>query len=147
VPVLLSGPAPLDGVIAEIVESIDAASHTFVVKIDLPAPGGGQAGEDGRSTPSLRSGMFGRARLPEAPRHALSVPSSAVVRHGQLAMVFTEESGVARMRIVRPGEDTDGRTPILAGLADGDRVILDPPPSLADGVRVTSSSKPAARQR
>jgi len=136
VPVRLTGTAPpLDGVIAEVVESVDAASHTFVVKIDLPR------------LPGLRSGLFGTARLPEAPRQALAVPASAIVRHGQLAMVFTEEQGVARMRVVRPGDEFNGRTSILAGLVEGDRVIVDPPASLADLARVTASSKPAARDR
>jgi RND family efflux transporter MFP subunit len=151
VPVLLADAVrPLDGIVAEVVESVDAASHTFVVKIDLPVPPkprGGQAGEGGPATPGLRSGLFGRARLPETPRPTLTVPSSAVVHHGQLAMVFTEESGTARMRVVRLGEEVNGRTPILAGLVDGDRVIINPPPALADGTRVTSTAKPAAGDR
>jgi RND family efflux transporter MFP subunit len=127
VPVTIEGIGTLDGVIAEAASSVDPGSHAFVVKIDLP--------DDDR----LRTGLFGRARFTGAPAHGLSVPESSVVRRGQLALVFVEEKGVARLRAVHPGEARAGRVPILAGVVEGDRVILEPPPGLADGATVSAA--------
>lgn len=125
VPVTVEEIGTLAGVIAESAPAVDPASHAFVVKIDLP--------DDAR----LRTGLFGRARFTGAAASTLSVPESAVIRRGQLALVFVEESGVARLRVVHPGEPRGGRVPVLAGLAEGDRAISDPPATLADGARVS----------
>lgn len=117
----------IEGTVSEVTESLDPARHAFVVKIDLPP------------APGLRSGLFGRARFEKAGRHGIAIPSAAVVRRGQLTLVFTDESGVARMRIVQVADEAGGLTRISAGLADGDRVIVNPPADLADGRAVTAS--------
>jgi len=104
---------------------VDPASHGFVVKLHLP-----------RSS-DLRSGLFGRARFTSGVRAALTVPARSVIRRGQLAFVFTVSGdGVARLRAVVPGEIDGDRQQVLAGLADGDLVIVAPPPALSDGTRV-----------
>ena len=66
------GNAGLKGKVVQIVPAADAASRSFLVKIDLPA--------DTR----LRSGLFGRARFSRGERQALLIPRSAVVERGQL---------------------------------------------------------------
>jgi len=119
----------VDGTVAEVTEAIDPAGHAFVVKIDLP--------------PSLRvrTGQFGRARFSSSERRGIAVPSSAVLRRGQLALVFTDDGGTARMRIVQIADEAGGLTRISAGLVDGDRVIVNPPTDLADGRPVTASGR------
>lgn len=118
---------PLDGVVSEVTESVNPSEHAFIVKIDLPQNSG------------LRTGLFGRARFPSAGRRGIAVPATSVIRRGQLAMVFTENDGAARMRIVQLG-DRDGNTvQVSAGLADGDRVIVNPPGDLVDGRPVSAS--------
>jgi RND family efflux transporter MFP subunit len=104
------------------VARVDAASHTFVVKIDLPA-----------DTP-VRSGSFARARFSGAPRTTLTIPAAALVQRGQLTFVFVVDQGaLARLRAVSAGAATDGRVELLAGLAAGDVIVVNPPPSLTDG--------------
>ena len=129
-PVLLAGRADIiDGRVAEVTESVDPFGHAFVVKIDLPAMGG------------LRSGLFGHARFQAAQRRGIAIPSSAVLRRGQLTLVFTEEGGLARMRIVQVADEAGGLTRVTAGLADGDRVVVNPPAELADGRPVSASGR------
>ena len=109
----------LDARIAEISRAIDADSRAFLVKIDLPEA-------------SVRSGQFGRASFPAGSRRGLTVPEAAVTRRGQVSSVFVAENGVARLRLV-----SVRGTEVLAGLVEGDVVILDPPPGLTDGRPIT----------
>jgi len=112
------------GRVAEVVPSVDAATRSFTVKIDLPV------------LPDLRSGMFGRAGFAAGQRGALMVPQSAVLERGQIRSVYVIEGDVARLRLVTLGEGRDGRREVLSGLTAGERIIVKPAPLLADGVRV-----------
>ena len=116
------GAADATGRVAEVQRMLDSSSHDFLVKIDLP------------SGTSLRSGMYGRAVFRGAARKGLAVPESAVVTRGQLSSVFVVDSdNRARLRLVNASEPADGRVEIRAGLQAGERVVLAPPPALADG--------------
>jgi hypothetical protein len=120
---VLDGPdgraVTVSGRVAEMSRAVDAGARTVLLKVDLPAGAG------------VRSGTFGRLRLPGAPRTALTVPADAIVTNGQVTSVFVVEGGVARLRLVRVAE-------VQAGLAAGDTVVVAPPPGLVDGRRVTA---------
>lgn len=119
-----------DGRVVEIAR-VDPTAHSFAVKISVP-PGG-----------SLRSGLYGRARFPENSRRTIAVPSSALIRRGQLTLVFAvDNDSIARLRAVSTGSMDDDRVEILDGLAAGERVVIAPPASLTDGSRVTASASP-----
>jgi hypothetical protein len=62
----------------------------------------------------------------------LTIPSSAIVRHGQLTSVFVVDKSVARVRLVNLSE-----TEVLAGLTASEMVILSPPAGFTDGRRVS----------
>jgi multidrug efflux pump subunit AcrA (membrane-fusion protein) len=112
------------------VARLDAASHGFVVKIELPAAA------------HVRSGQFGRARFSGPTRRTLTVPSAAVLRRGQLTFVFAVDADdVARLRPISTGVAAADRVEALAGLHDGDRVVLDPPALLADGNRIAGGKR------
>ena len=82
----------------------------------------------------MRSGSFARARFSGAPRSALTIPAAALVQRGQIAFVFVVDQGaMARLRAVSSGATANGRVELLAGLADGDVLVLNPPPALTDG--------------
>jgi hypothetical protein len=118
----------ITGRVAEVARAIDPEAHAFVVKIQLPA---GVA---------VRSGVFARARFQSGMRNALAVPASAIVRRGQLALVFIVDTGRhARMRAVAGGAQSGDSVEVLAGIQPGEAVIVNPPASLVDGaeVRVT----------
>jgi RND family efflux transporter MFP subunit len=113
--------SPVAATVAEVNRAVDADSRTFLLKVPLPA------------RPGLRSGTFVRVRFQAGQRTALTVPPAAVVRQGQVTSVFVVDGDVARLRLVRLRD-----TEVLAGLADGEVVVVAPPPGLADGRRVTT---------
>lgn len=121
VPVTLDGLPEVEGTIEEVAPSLDPVAHAYTIKIGLP----GHAG--------LRSGLFGRARFRGAAREQLAVPAAALVRRGQLTLVFVVDRGSARMRYVHVGAPAGDRMPVRSGLAPGERVVLNPPEGLADG--------------
>ena len=110
--------------VGEIVPALDAGSHSFTVKIDLP----GQ--------PGLRSGLFGRAFFEFGTRRALVVPAGALVSDGQVARVYVANGGVARGRMVTAGLRVGDQVEILSGLSAGEAVIVHPPQGLSDGSRI-----------
>lgn len=115
------------------VARLDSASHAFVVKIEGKADlkGADAAG------PALRSGLFGRARFTGPARRALTVPASALLRRGQLTFIFLVDAGAARLRAISPGAVIGDRVEVLAGVRDGDAVVLTPPASLTDGAPIS----------
>jgi RND family efflux transporter MFP subunit len=115
---------PIEGRVSEIVPAIDAASGSFIVKIDLPA------------IAQLRSGLFGRASFTFGTRPVLAVPAAAVTERGQLASVFVADGGRARSRFVTLGQRSQDSVEVLSGLSPGEQVIFPAPPSLADGAPV-----------
>jgi RND family efflux transporter MFP subunit len=120
-----AGEGTIPGKIVEVAHAIDAAAHTFTVKVAIPPD------------PALRSGMFARARLRADVRTVLNVPPAAVLRRGQLSLVFVvDDERRARLRSVTTGARGDDAIEILAGLSQGERVIVAPPPSLVDGMEV-----------
>ncbi len=125
VPVAVDGaPAATEGTVAEVVAAVDPASRTFTVKLNLQAQG-------------LKSGSYGRALFPAGEKTALTVPASAVVTKGALSSVWVVgQDGIARMRLVKPGTTSGGRTEILAGLADGDRVVTGGVEKVTDGAQI-----------
>jgi RND family efflux transporter MFP subunit len=104
---------------------VDPASHTFLVKVDLPAGA------------AVRSGQFGRATFAGPSRHALTIPASALVRRGQLTFVFVLGSDRhTHLQPVSIGTMTGDRVEVLAGVRRNDPVVIAPEPSLADGTAV-----------
>ena len=110
--------------VSEIVPSVDAASRTYIVKLDLPA------------TPNLRTGMFGRAIFPLGVQKVVAVPLAALMERGQLQSVFVVEDGVAHTRLVTTGRRTGNAVEVLSGLTAGEKVALPVPVGLQDGARV-----------
>ena len=121
VPVFLgSGTTSIMGTVVEVSRAVDADARAFLVKIALP------------DAPGLRSGEFGKARFGGTPRRALTIPSSAIVRRGQLTSVFVVDKGMARVRLVNLSGSE-----VLAGLTESEVVILSPPAGVTDGRRVS----------
>lgn len=113
------------GTIAEILPTSDAASRSYIVKIDLPA------------NPALRTGLYGLARFPVAQKEAITVPRTAIVERGQLTGVFVVGStGTVQFRIVTTGKTSEGAVEILSGVAEGDEIATSGVDGLNDGVRV-----------
>jgi RND family efflux transporter MFP subunit len=100
------------GRVVEIVPASDPASRTVTVRVHL---------ED---VTDVLPGMFGRVRIPTRPERVLAVPSSAVVRAGQLTMVEVVRDGQVERRTVQLGRTIGDRFEVLSGLAPGEAVVL-----------------------
>jgi RND family efflux transporter MFP subunit len=114
-------PEPLQVVVSEIAPVADVVSRTFQVKFDLPPAAG------------LRSGQFGRVSVPVAEISTLRIPAEAVVRRGQLEMLFVRLEGRALMRLVKTGATFPDGVEVLSGLEQGEEVITTHPERLTDG--------------
>lgn len=120
----------LAGKVDEVSPSADAQSRTVQIKIALPEE---QAG------PALRAGMFARVLVPTGETRALEVPRAALVRRGQLEVVYVVDQGRAALRLVRAGRERDTGVDVLAGLAPGERVVVGGLGGLVDGQPVEVS--------
>ena len=104
----------------QLLPTVDAASHTLELRLDLPP--------DTNALP----GMFARAWLSGldtgGTRDArLFVPAQALVRRSELAAVYViGRNGRPLLRQVRPGRSEGDQVEILSGVAAGERVALDP---------------------
>lgn len=109
--------APLQSLRIEILPTVDAASHTATVRVYLP-----------ENAAAVMPGMAARVRFATGQGEKLTVPPAAVLRRGEITAVYVlAADGSPRLRQVRLGEAVaDGGIEVLAGLADGERVSLDP---------------------
>jgi RND family efflux transporter MFP subunit len=118
---------PLNGTISEIARSLDAGSHSFTVKVDLP------------SIPAVRSGMFGRARFAAGAEDRLTISPAAIVPRGQLSTIYVVSPDTrAQMRVIDVGARGPDWVEVLAGVSADERVILSPV-GIADGAVVKMS--------
>lgn len=103
---------------AQVLPTIDAATHTAQVRIELPA-----------ATKGASPGMFARVWLPTATGSAsrLFVPAKAIVRRAEMTGVYVlDPKGQPVLRQVRLGRASDDQVEILSGVTAGERVVLDP---------------------
>ena len=115
----------LMGVVTELSPSADPMTRSYLVKADLP------------SAARLRPGQFGRLLLPTGEANALFVPSGAVVRRGQLELVYVvTNDNRASLRMVRTGREMSGWTEILSGLNPGENIVTSGLSELSDGDQI-----------
>jgi hypothetical protein len=114
------------GTLAELSSAADANAHSVLAKISVPA---GTA---------VRSGQFARVQLSGAAVKTLLAPAAAVSTLGQMERMFVVGDGNhAVLRLVKTGATRGSagqqNVEILAGLDDGERVVVAPPTGLRDG--------------
>lgn len=80
--------------------------------------------------------VIGRITLWEG-EGVLSIPIGALFRDGSDWAAYVLRDGTARLTPITLGERNDSHAQVLSGLAEGDRVILHPGDTIADGVAVT----------
>lgn len=117
------------GKVVEISPQGNQASHTFVVKLQLP------------SNANIRSGMYGRVRFQFGTEKRLLVPSTALIELQGLHYVFVvNNNNIARLRIVTIGQPMGNKYPILSGVNPGERVIMSGTDRIKDGDIVQNGS-------
>ncbi len=118
---------PLHGKVVRTARAIDPVTRTLQVEVDLP-------NRDGRLLP----GAYVEARVPVGATGTLLAPDDALLFRAagpQIAVV--DANGRVHLKAVSLGRDMGRTIEILRGLRDGDRIVRNPPDSLADGDVVT----------
>ena len=109
----------------QILPTVDAATHTVQIRVELPA---GLSG--------VVPGVFARIWLPlagsangaTAPHpNTVSVPIRAIVRRAEMTGLYVQsKDGQPRLRQVRLGRTEGDQVEVLSGLSAGENVITDP---------------------
>ncbi|HEX6362002.1 MAG TPA: efflux RND transporter periplasmic adaptor subunit [Albitalea sp.] len=123
-----------DGTVAEITPKGDPVSRSYRVRIRL-------ADAPQVDTGPLRTGMTMDVNIVVARREgALLAPTRAFVSDA----VWVLSRGRLQRRAVRKGVSAAERTEVLAGLAEGEAVVLSPTETLREGQRARPSTPFAA---
>lgn len=111
----------LEGRIAFLDPSVDSERRTVRVRVEVRNPG-----------QRLRPGMFARAEVraeDASSTEPLVIPASAPLFTGARSVVYVEvpdaESPTYEARTVRLGLRNDSVFPVVAGLQEGERVVVD----------------------
>jgi RND family efflux transporter MFP subunit len=119
IPGLSSAPATTGPARVQVLPTVDPATHTVEVRLDLAKEAQGAA-----------PGMFARAWLPAVSPGVsarLFVPQRCIVRRAELtALYVVDAQGRAQLRQVRLGETSGEQVEVLAGVSAQERVALDP---------------------
>jgi RND family efflux transporter MFP subunit len=117
------------GTVAEIVPAADPSSHSFLVKIDLPA------------SSQMRAGMYGTADFANGARQAIIIPRSAVVARGSLNCVYVlDGQGIAQLRYITLGSAQGNFVEVLSGVSAGEKLVDLPSDRDLAGKRIDSSN-------
>jgi len=101
------------GKVIAILPTAQAESRTLTVRIELPNRGG-----------RLRPGMFATVHFAGNGAAALLVPSEAVIRTGKRDLVMVAGAGGRYQPVeVKVGREGGGKTEILAGLGEGQKIV------------------------
>lgn len=122
----------LEGAVREITLKGDPVNKTYRVRITLPD-----------DTPLL-VGMTVDANIVVRREEAAVLVPDTAVSGGKL---FVVEDGRAVARPVVVGATGEGRAEIRSGLAEGERVVVNPPSGLTDGADVTEEGGQKAEDR
>ncbi len=103
------------GRVSFIYPTLDEATRTLKLRIELPNPHG-----------MLRPGMYGSTELATGGgRPVLAVPDSAVIDSGIRKIVLVQrDEGRFEPREVRTGRHGDGYVEVLKGISEGDEVVV-----------------------
>ncbi len=125
------------GEIVRTAASIDAATRTMQVEINLP-------NKDGRLLP----GAFVQVALPLPATGTLAIPGNAVLFRSegtQVALVGPDNK--VTLRPVKVGRNFGDTMEVLEGVSEKDRLVLNPPDSLNTGDTVAIAAAPAPARK
>lgn len=121
------------GEVARTSGAIDTATRMMQVEVSLPNREG-----------LLLPGAYVQVSLPLAASRALSVPANALLFRAEGTRVATVDAeGRVRLRTIQVGRNYGETVEVLDGITAGDRLILNPSDSLAEGDVVTVAKEPA----
>lgn len=116
------------GTVARTAGAIDTATRTMQVEIRVPNPTG-----------ALIAGSYVQVTLPiDVDDRVLVVPTNVLLfRPDGTRIAMVDSGGRVHLTAVKLGTDFGTNVEVLSGLNAGDRIVLNPADSLADGDVVT----------
>jgi RND family efflux transporter MFP subunit len=126
------------GTIARTADSIDPATRTLLVEVDIP-------NKDGRLLP----GAYAQVHIHAGVNvRKLMVPVNAMLFRQEGAQVgVVGADNVVHLRPISIGRDYGTSLEILEGIQESDRVVINPSDSLQDGQKVNIASSNAQGQK
>lgn len=116
------------GVVDFVAFKADSGTKTFKARVLVENTDG-----------AIRPGMLARATfLRRSIDNAITVPLNALIDRGGERIVFVEENGVAKSRMIRLGVIDGDRIQILEGLKPGEKLIVTGHTEVEDGTGVIS---------
>ncbi|GHV80718.1 membrane protein [Spirochaetia bacterium] len=121
------------GSITEISPTVDPASRTMEVRVNVENPGS-----------KLKAGMFAKVRIiTDEKNNIVKIPGGAMIQRFDESYVFTVATDprdpafrVAKRQVITPGVLVDGVLEVLAGLNPNQEIILKGQNHLEDGSRI-----------
>ena len=122
------------GTVARTAASIDTGTRTMQVEIALPNPDG-----------TLLPGAYVQVALPLSASQAMLVPTNALLFRAEGARVaVVDGNGRVTLKAVTLGRNYGETVEVLDGLGAGERLVLNPSDSLADGDQVAVAAAASA---
>jgi len=121
------------GILVRNANSIDVASRTLLVEVDVENP-------TGQLLPGAY--VFVHLKLPDETR-SVTIPSNTLIFRKEGLQVGLVRNGKAELVPVKIGRDYGSSVEIVSGLQPTDAVIVDPSDSLVAGMPVRLSNKAA----
>jgi RND family efflux transporter MFP subunit len=120
------------GILVRNANSIDIASRTLLVEVDVDNP-------TGQLLPGAY--VFVHLKLPDET-HSVSIPSNTLIFRKEGLQIGLVRNGKAELVPVKISRDYGNSVEIVSGLQPTDAVIVDPSDSLVAGMPVRLRSKP-----
>jgi len=113
------------GEVTNLDSRVDPVTRSIAVRAEIPNSDG-----------ALRAGMFMTVGLQGDVVPTLLVPEEAIVPEQGRTYVFVVDNGIVERREVRIGKRRPGDVEIVAGLAEGERVVVEGTQNVRDGTPV-----------
>jgi RND family efflux transporter MFP subunit len=121
------------GKVTRIADALAPGTRTLLTEVDISNP-------DGAVTPGAHCII--ELHIPRK-KPGLLVPAEAIILKGGALEVAVLRDGLAHIQKLSIARDLGTKVEAAGGVAEGDRVVLNPPLGLADGARVSIRSEPA----
>ncbi|MBL6749484.1 MAG: efflux RND transporter periplasmic adaptor subunit [Nevskia sp.] len=123
--------------VARTADAIDPTTRTLLTQLEFDNAGG-----------ELYPGAFSEVHFKIPTRDdTVRLPANALLfRSAGLQVAVVGDDGHVKLHDVVMGRDFGTEVEILSGIAESDRVVLNPPDSLGDGQQVRVAAAPAAPQ-
>ncbi|QXX74193.1 efflux RND transporter periplasmic adaptor subunit [Methylovirgula sp. HY1] len=120
------------GTVARNATALQPGTRTLLTEVDV-----------NNSNETLLPGLYCTVQLAVPRRHpVITVPSQAVIFNKDGLSAAVDEDGMVRLRHLDVLADDGAEVEVRAGLNPTDRIILNPPIGVTDGMHVSSTNTP-----